>query len=308
MSTEAAPASRSGALALAATAVTVILWASAFVAIRRAGTEISAGALTLGRLCVGSAVLGVMTAVRGGRMPGRRDWGLLVLCGVAWFGIYNLALNQAERHVDAGVAAMVVNIGPILIAALAGVVLHEGFPRGLVAGIPVAFAGVAVIGVSASSGARGDVTGIILCVVAAIAYAVGVVSQKPVLRRLPALNVTWLACTIGAVASLPFLPVLISDASHASATSLVMVIYLGAFPTAVAFTTWAFALSRTTAGRMGATTYLVPPLAILMGWAFLGEQPAAIALLGGALCLGGVWITRRKTRPQAPKAVPQTAA
>ena len=75
-------------------------------------------------------------------------------------------------------------------------------------------------------------------------------------------------------------------------------VYLGVFPTAVAFTTWAYALSRTTAGRMGATTYLVPPIAILLGWAMLGESPAAFAFLGGALCLVGVVIARRPSLPR----------
>ena len=65
------------------------------------------------------------------------------------------------------------------------------------------------------------------------------------------------------------------------------------FPTAIAFTTWAYALTRSTAGRMGSTTYLVPPLAILMGWAILGETPPALALLGGVLCLAGAAMARR---------------
>jgi drug/metabolite transporter (DMT)-like permease len=43
---------------------------------------------------------------------------------------------------------------------------------------------------------------------------------------------------------------------------------------------------------MGATTYLVPPLAVLICWAFLGETPPALALAGGALCLVGVAVTR----------------
>jgi drug/metabolite transporter (DMT)-like permease len=70
-------------------------------------------------------------------------------------------------------------------------------------------------------------------------------------------------------------------------------VYLGVFPTAIAFTTWAYALSRTTAGRMGALTYLVPPLAVLLGWLALDETPPAAALAGGALCLAGVVVTRR---------------
>ena len=53
-----------------------------------------------------------------------------MICGVLWLGVYNVALNAAERRVDAGTAAMLVNVGPILIAILAGTLLHgEGFPR-----------------------------------------------------------------------------------------------------------------------------------------------------------------------------------
>jgi hypothetical protein len=87
----------------------------------------------------------------------------------------------------------------------------------------------------------------------------------------------------------------LAEVGRADASSIVWMVYLGVFPTAVAFTTWAYALSRTTAGRMGATTYLVPPIAILLGWAMLGESPAALAFLGGALCLAGVVIARRPT-------------
>jgi drug/metabolite transporter (DMT)-like permease len=48
-----------------------------------------------------------------------------------------VALNGGERDVDAGTAAMLVNIGPILIALLGGWLLREGFPRrsGAVTGV-----------------------------------------------------------------------------------------------------------------------------------------------------------------------------
>jgi len=282
----------SSLLPLAAAAITIVLWASAFVAIRHAGHEISAGALSLGRLLVGSAVLGVVVLIRRGSLPRGRDWIRLIICGVAWFGLYNVALNEAERHLDAGLTAMVVNIGPILIAILAGLLLGEGFPRTLMVGSVVAFAGVVVIGVSTSS-AHFDAWGIALCLVAASAYAVGVVSQKPLLGHLPGLTVTWIACTLGAVCCLPFAPLLIREVGTAGASSIASMLYLGAFPTAIGFTTWAYALSRTSAGRMGATTLLVPPVAIFLGWLVLGETPALLALAGGGLCLTGVWVSRR---------------
>lgn len=69
-------------------------------------------------------------------------------------------------------------------------------------------------------------------------------------------------------------------------------VYLGVAPTAIGFVTWAYALARTTAGRMGSTTYLVPPLALLFGWAFLAEVPPRLVLPGGALCLAGVALAR----------------
>ena len=62
------------------------------------------------------------------------------------------------------------------------------------------------------------------------------------------------------------------------------------------YTTWAYALTRTTAGTMGATTYLVPAIVVLMSWAFLGETPQPLAYLGGALCLAGVAISRGRAR------------
>jgi drug/metabolite transporter (DMT)-like permease len=47
---------------------------------------------------------------------------------------------------------------------------------------------------------------------------------------------------------------------------------------------------------MGSTTYLVPPLALLFGWAFLGEVPPALVFPGGALCLAGVALARTRGR------------
>lgn len=280
-------------MALVAALVTVVLWASAFVGIRAAGEDLSPGALSLGRLAVGSALLGIFVLIQRGRLPGRRDWPGIVVCGVLWFGLYNLALNEAEQRVDAGTAAMLVNVGPILIALLAGWLLKEGFPRALVAGCAVAFAGVVVIGLATSERGVAAGWGAVLCVAAAALYAGGVVAQKPLLSRASALHITWLAATVGLVVCLPFAATLADEVGDADASSIAWMAYLGVFPTAIGFLTWAYALSRTTAGRMGATTYLVPPIAILIGWAVLAESPETLAFLGGALCLGGVVITRR---------------
>lgn len=295
-----AGAARAGRLALLAAGFTVVCWASAFVAIRGAGRDFSPGALALGRLVCGCAVLGVMSLVRREGWPPRAAWPGILASGLLWFGVYMVVLNWGEQKVDAGTAAMVVNIGPVVIAVLGGWLLKEGFPRALLAGVAVSFAGVIVVGVATSEGGHASVSGILLCLLAALSYAVAVICQKPALRHASALQVITFSAAVGMVACLPFTGQLVTQLARAPVSATLSVIYLGVFPTALAFTTWGYALARTPAGKLGATLYLAPALAVLMSWAFLGQVPGWLAIGGGVLCLGGVAISRR--RPPAPAA------
>ena len=289
-----APADRERLLAIGAALVTVTLWASAFVGIRDAARHFSPGALALGRLSIAAVALGLIVLARREPLPSRRDLGVIAFVGIFWFGLYNIALNEAEQRVDAGTAAMLVNVGPILIAVLAGITLHEGFPPRLLAGLAIAFAGVIVIGSATSEDGLTPSWGALLCLAAAVFYAVGVVAQKPVLTRVSAIQITWLACTFGALVCLPFAFSLGSELPDVPASAIGWMVYLAVAPMALGFLTWGYALARTTAGRMGSMTYLVPPIAILLGWALLGEAPPALAIGGGALCLAGVIVAQRR--------------
>ncbi len=285
-------------LPLAAVSCTLVLWASAFVAIRHLGHDFSPGALSLGRLLVGAACLGVVALSRGFPRPTGRDLVSIAAIGVLWFGIYNLALNAGERRVDAGTAAMLIQVSPVLIALLAAMFLRERFTLPLGIGLALAFAGVALIALATSSpDAHGDVIGVLLCLVSAVVYSISLILQKPLVGRLPAVQVTWLACTVGAVSCLPFAGDLLSQAREAPASSLWWLVYLGVLPTAVAFTTYAFALRHMSAGNLGVTTYLVPPITIVLGVLFLSEAPPTMAYAGGALALVGVAVARRRPRP-----------
>jgi drug/metabolite transporter (DMT)-like permease len=283
-------------VALGAALVVVCFWASAFVGIRSVRHGLSPGSLALGRLLVGSVVLGAILAVRRERLPARADLraaapGLLV-AGVFWLGLYNLMLNAGERRVDAGTAAMLVNVGPVIVAVLAGLLLGEGFPRTLLAGCAIAFAGVVVIALGSAHG-RSSTLGTLLCVASAFAYSAGVIGQKRVVGRVAGLQLTLACCLIGAVVCLPAAPSLVHQLSRASASTIGWLLYLGVVPTALGFALWAAALARTSAGRLASTTYLVPAISVLLGWAILGETPAGLALAGGAPCLAGVAVARR---------------
>jgi drug/metabolite transporter (DMT)-like permease len=287
---------RADTAALLAGLTTVVLWGSAFVGIRAAGEQLSPGAISLGRLLVSSAALGAVALVRRERLPPRRDLMPVAAYGVLFLGLYSVTLNAAEQRVDAGTAAMVVNTGPILIAVLAGVFLREGFPHGLFAGCAVAFGGCVLIGVATTRPGRHAGLGLLLCVLAAFAYAVAVVVQKAALQRVSPFQVTWLGCAAATVACAPFAPTLASEVASADAPAIGWTIYLGLMPTALGFATWSFALRRTSAGRTASLNYLIPVVAVLLGWAILGERPPWLAALGGGLCLTGVYLARRGAR------------
>jgi drug/metabolite transporter (DMT)-like permease len=296
--------------ALAAALVTVVLWASAFVGIRDLVGSFSPGSIALGRLTVGVLALGVLVVRRGWQPVSRRDLALIVGSGITWFALYNLTLNEAERHVDAGTAAMLVNTGPIFIALFAAMFLGEGLPPRLWAGIGIAFAGSVVIGLATSAPGQGsDATllGIALCIASAVLYGVGVTFQKPALRRVSPLQVTWIACLTGWLICLVFTPTLLAEVATADSTKVAWLIYLGLFPTSIGFLTWTYALSRTEAGRLGATTYLVPPVVIVMAWLLLGEVPPLLAILGGVACIGGVIVARMPVRRATQKDEPAPA-
>ena len=98
------------------------------------------------------------------------------------------------------------------------------------------------------------------------------------------------AIWVGTVISLPFLPGLVAQVSAAPAGTLVSMLYLGVFPTALGYVTYAYAFSRMPASTAVSFLYLIPVMAYLIAWVWLGEVPAALSVVGGGVALSGVVI------------------
>jgi drug/metabolite transporter (DMT)-like permease len=126
---------------------------------------------------------------------------------------------------------------------------------------------------------------------------VSVLIQKVTLREIDGLRATWLRCVVAVVVLLPFSSGLVSQMQDAPTSALLGVVYLGALPSAIAFTTRAYALTRMPAGRIGPLVgYLVTVLTALMSWAYLSEIPTAPVIADGLICLCGVTISRWRGR------------
>ena len=278
---------------LAAIIGTVLAWSSAFVVIRAVLPVFSPGELAFLRQLVAVPLLAVWMIGQKWVWPTRREWLLIAVFGLTWFSTYIVALNTAEQTIDAGTASFVVNIGPLLIAIGAFFFLGEKLPRNLIAGALIALAGVGLIAWGTSSSDHIDIVGLLWALVATVTYAVGVLTQKPALARLTSNQVTLLGAAIALVPLFWWAPEAAAHLSTAPVDAIIGAAWLGAVPTALGFGLWGYALKRMPAGRLGVSTYVVPPLVIVESAILLGEWPHPIALAGGAIALIGVWWSRR---------------
>lgn len=271
--------------------LTMVFWASSFVVIRDAGDHYSPGPMSLLRMGAAAIVLSAWMLFRRPKFPtSALTWVIMLIWGVAWFAGYTVVLNAAEQSIDAGTAAMVVNIGPLLVAVFAGLFLGEGLPWRLVVGIMVSLAGIGMITVASFTGVF-TIGGLLLSLTAAILYAACVVLQKRFLSRDDSVTVTWGGILAGAVACLAFTPGLITEVAHAPMGITLQVIYLGVVPTALAFNLWGYAIKHLPAGVLSSSGLLVPAIVVVLAWLILDEVPPVLAAIGGGLCLLGAGFT-----------------
>jgi drug/metabolite transporter (DMT)-like permease len=272
--------------------LTLLLWASAFVAIRVALRSFTPGSLALLRYTVASLTLAAIWAARasrtaaGRRLPARRDLPLFLLFGLLVVAIYNLGLNYGEERITAGTASFIVGQIPIFTTIMAVIILGERVSRRATVGIGIGFAGTALLSLSDASGLRFNL-GAAFVLGSVIAESLYFVLQKPVLRRYRALEANVFATWAGTLFLVPFAGQAWHDLRAATVETLLPVIYLGVFPAAIAYLLWSFCLSRLTVFETSTSLYFLPFLTIVTSVVWLGEWPTAVAFAGGMTSLLG---------------------
>lgn len=281
-----------------ALATTVLLWGAGFAAIRTGLTAFDPIDLAALRYLIASLAFAGLAGIARPSMPAPRDLARLAVAGALGIAAYNVFLNLGETTVNAGTASFLMSTTPVFTAAFGALFLRERpRPWGWI-GMAVSLVGIALLALS-GGGLRVN-WGTLYVLLAALSTAALFILQKPLLLRYGPLQVTsWLMWT-GTLPLLPFMPAGVEAATHAAPRALVAVLFLGLGPAALAYVTWAYTISRMPAAQAASFLYLIPPVATLTAFVWLGEVPSPIALFGGTTALVGVLVVNTLGRPARP--------
>ncbi len=278
-------------IVVVALGILAALWGSAFPMIKVGLDGLSAPHLTLMRHMVASlAFVPLLLAFRARLRPALADVPYFFLLGTLGLFVYHLALNYGEMRVSAGAASLIIASAPAITALLAYFMVGDRMPRLGWIGSLVAFGGVGLIvlgngGTDAGPGLNAFAWLIVLSAVVTSFFAI---LQRRMFARYRPIEVAAFATWAGTVPMLAFLPGLPADAADAGAQALAASVYIGVFPSAIAYTLFAFALSRAPVTLVTTFLYLVPVFSLAASWALIGEIPSSATVAGGLVVIAGI--------------------
>jgi drug/metabolite transporter (DMT)-like permease len=264
----------------------VVLWASAFPAIRVASPELGVLGLSFVRLAVAAIVLIAIAPFAKVRLPAQRD--IPRILAASFFGMtaYQLLLNAGELSVPAGTSSIIVAAAPLVSVAIATVAFGERMTRAKVIGSAIAVGGVVAVSLARSGVSVSVATWIVIA--AAVAQGIYHPMTRTLLRRYSPLEVATYCMTVGALLLVPAVAFGWHSLMSANASAWLGAVYLGVLPSAAGFVLWGYAVARLPMATATALLYLVPPVAVFLAWLWLGEVPIFGELIGGGVVIVGV--------------------
>ncbi len=272
--------------------VTLLFWSSAYTGIKVGLQAFNPFHMALYRFLVASLALAVYALITGMRLPDLRDLPLILLSGCLGFTVYHAALNYGEITVTAGAASFLIGLSPIFTALLAVAFLGERLKRNTWAGMVIGFLGTTLIAFGEGGGLHFN-SGALVVLTAALSFSVFFIIQKPLLTKYKPFDLTTYSIWAGTLCMLVFLPGFFQDLGKAPLQAHLTVIYLGIFPAALAYVTWAFFMSKIPASRAASFLYINPILATIVAFIWIGEIPSVLTLAGGIIVLAGLVLVGR---------------
>jgi drug/metabolite transporter (DMT)-like permease len=291
-----------------------VVWGSSYLFIK-IGLEEGMTPLTLvaTRTILGTALLAIVMRWQKARLPRLAGtWLLMGIVGATNIVIPYVLITWGELHISSGMAGILTAMVPLFTVVLASLVLHdEPVTVSRAAGLAIGFVGVVALALpslSAAGGADGMITvaGMAAVGLAAISYAIAAVYTrkrlvgKPVmteadgsLRPPTPLEISFGQVFVGMILITGLALVFERPeggllALPSNGKAVLSMLWLGLFGTGIAYLLYFAIISRWGATRATLIAYVMPVVAIGLGFVVLGERLRLLELVGAALIIGGV--------------------
>ncbi|NSX55806.1 DMT family transporter [Parasulfitobacter algicola] len=269
--------------------VSVLSWAAAFPGIRFALNELEPIPLANIRFLIAGLVATAWLVWTRPNIPRLTDAGIFLICGALGIAAYNIFLNLGQVTVSPGAASFIVNMLPIIASIIGFFALGERLPLRSWIGSLISFFGMALIA-QAQPGGLAFGSGAMLVFIAACCAAILFVLQRPLVARYGAVTCTAYTVLAGLIFLLPWSGEGIQQIGNASFKTTVIVVFLGIFPSALAYASWAYSIGQIGPGRTVNSLYLVPPISLTLSFILLRDIPSFQTIIGGSIAIFGVYI------------------
>ncbi len=280
-----------------ATLGVMVLWGANFIVVKAANTQIPPVSFAMLRFGIAALLLlAILRWREGGISIPRADLLPILALGGLGFGIYQILWATALQEIAAGDSALLIAATPVLVALLAVVAGSDTLTRPKLVGAIISFTGVALViagGTGLTLGAT--LVGDAVTLLAALCWAGYTAFAAPFLRRVSALQTTAWAMVGGTLVLVPLglIQLVGTDLGAVDGGAWAGLAYSALLPAGVANVIVFRAVHLVGPTRITAFQSLVPGFAVVLGALLLAEPIHAGQIVGGAVIVGGVWLTRR---------------
>lgn len=234
----------------------------------------------------------------------RAHWRIMLFFGVTGGTLFGILQYVALNLTTALNVSVLNSLGPVFIVAAGALVFRDRLTWMQGLGIAVSLFGVLVIVARAE-----------LATLMSLSFNIGdllvVLNQAMwafysiLLRKKP--DIHWLSFmfVLAAISTVTTLPLAVAEYAagaklHADWITAGAFLFVGIFPSMLAFAAWNGGVSRIGANRAGPFLHLIPLYSALLATLLLGERLMAFHALGFGLIIAGVWLAARRRDAPLP--------
>ncbi|MDP9591885.1 UNVERIFIED_ORG: putative blue pigment (indigoidine) exporter [Shinella zoogloeoides] len=225
-------------------------------------------------------------------------WPRSFLLGALNFSFFWAMLFVSAYRLPGGVAATVGAIQPLIVLALSRAVMGTAVrPLAVLAGLG-GIGGVALLVLTPAASL--DPIGVLAGLAGAVSMAFGTVLSRHWQPPVPPLTFTAWQLTAGGLLLVPVALLLEPALPAPTADNLIGFLYLGVIGAALTYIVWFRGLSRLGPATISPLGFLSPLVAVVLGWALLGQDLRPLQIVGMLVILGSVWLSQKAQAAPAP--------